>query len=552
MAKKGAKLHTTYQRGVIYARYSSHAQRDCSIEQQIDAAMDYATRNGIQIIRIYSDHAVSGRTDTRPQYQKLMRDAETIGDFDVVVSWKSNRLDRNMVNALTNEERLKKAGVRCVYVEERYDDNATGRFLHRFMMNLNQYYSENMGEDIRRGLRDSAAKGVAIGQMPFGYKKDPETKKYAIDEERAEIVREVFSRVAKGEPHIDIVDDLNRRGIKSATGKAISRTSFQYMLRNDKYIGVYRYHDQETPDVVPRIISDELFYKVQEVLMSKPNPRNNTKRRTKNGSYLLTGKLFCGRCGNTMTGISGTGRHGEPHFYYVCNGKRLHLGCTRKNIQRNQIEQEVGKAIRDFALTDEVVDWIGDAAMDYCREMEKESNLHLFERELADNEKALANIMKAIENGMMGDTISRRLRELEAENKSINRKIQSAKRELVTVSKEEVVAALKMYRDGRLDDRKYLGDLIDTFVHAVYVYEDEIKVVFNYSGDKSATVPLAQIEEAIKNEPLEEGVRLRGTEWTYRALKQTRKPRRPHPVRRKSMYMARGLFVIVCPFPPSE
>ena len=99
--------------GVIYARYSSHNQRDVSIEQQIDKCAAYAVANGIKIIQVYSDRAITGKTDNRPNFQKMMRDAKK-GTFDYVIAWKSNRMGRNMLQAMVNASKLAEEGVKCL------------------------------------------------------------------------------------------------------------------------------------------------------------------------------------------------------------------------------------------------------------------------------------------------------------------------------------------------------------------------------------------------------------------------------------------------------
>ena len=477
--------------GVIYARYSSHNQRDCSIEQQVDAAKAYAEEFGIKIMEIYADRAVSGKTDNRPQFQKLMRDAQK-GTFQYVIAWKSNRIGRNMLQAMVNESKLDDLGVRCLYVEEDFDDTAAGRFALRSMMNVNQFYSENMAEDIMRGLRDTASRGHVVGTIPYGYKKGPD-KRYAIEESEAAIIQEIYNRVADGDLLVDIANDMNARGIPSSSGKKWGKNSFQTMLHNKKYIGLYKYSDIEIEGGMPRIISDELFYKVQEVLNTKSNPQNN-RRRTKNGTYLLTGKLFCGRCGSPMVGISARGRHGEQHFYYTCNKKRKEHACDKQNVLRDEIETYVGECIKKYCLTDEVIDWIADETVAYSERSEREAHLDILESEIADNKRSIDNIMKAIEQGIITETTKSRLKELEAEGKTLQTKYRLAKSELILVTKPEVVAGLKMFRDGDVQDSEYLMKLFDTFLVAVYIYDDDMKIVFSFSGDKNTVqVPLNEL-----------------------------------------------------------
>ena len=107
---------------MIYARFSSHNQREASIEQQVEWCTDLAKRYDLTIIDTYSDKAVSGRTDNRPSFQRMMRDAET-GLFDYVLAWKSNRMGRNMLEAMLNDATLQEEGVRTVYVEEDFEED---------------------------------------------------------------------------------------------------------------------------------------------------------------------------------------------------------------------------------------------------------------------------------------------------------------------------------------------------------------------------------------------------------------------------------------------
>lgn len=173
------------QNAVIYARYSSHNQREVSIEQQVRECMKHAAELGLHVVGTYEDRAISGKTDKRPNFQRMMRDAEK-GKFQAVVAWKSNRIGRNMLQAMVNEAKLEDCGVKVFYAEEDFDDTAAGRFALRNMMNVNQFYSENMAEDITRGLYDNASKCMANGRQPLGYKRG-EDGRVVLDEANAAV-----------------------------------------------------------------------------------------------------------------------------------------------------------------------------------------------------------------------------------------------------------------------------------------------------------------------------------------------------------------------------
>lgn len=295
---------------VIYARYSSHNQREVSIEQQIAECTKHAAALGLRIVGTYEDRAISGKTDNRPRFQQMMRDAEK-GKFQAVVAWKSNRIGRNMLQAMVNEAKLDDYGIKVFYAEEDFDDTAAGRFALRNMMNVNQFYSENMAEDITRGLYDNASKCMANGRQPLGYKRG-EDGRVVLDEANAAVVREIFTRVAAGDLFVDIARDLNAQGIKTSKGANWNKGSFQSICQNERYRGIYIYGDVRVADGIPRIVSDDLWYRVQEAMRMKKNPVG-TRHRVGAEDYLLTGKLRCGHCGSYMTGVSGTSRNGELH-----------------------------------------------------------------------------------------------------------------------------------------------------------------------------------------------------------------------------------------------
>ena len=178
MPKKKRKV-TVGDPVAIYARYSSHNQKDASIEQQVAEARRYAAELGLVVVEVYADHALSGKTDRRPAFQRMLRDAK-LGRFRALIAWKSSRLGRNMLQAMQNEQLLADYGITVLYSEEDFDDTAAGRFAARSMMSVNQFYVENMAEDIRRGMADNAQRCLVNGNFPLGYRAAPDHR-YEID-----------------------------------------------------------------------------------------------------------------------------------------------------------------------------------------------------------------------------------------------------------------------------------------------------------------------------------------------------------------------------------
>lgn len=469
--------------GVIYARYSSHNQKEESIEQQIEECMAFALQNGIKIVQVYADKALSGRTDKRPQFQKLMRDAEK-GEFTVVIAYKSNRISRNMLQALNYEDRLGRIGIETLYAKEEFGNSAAGRFALRTMMNVNQFYSENMAEDIKRGMRDNAENCKVNGALPLGYVKATDGR-YAIEPKEAELVRSIYDRVLLGETFADIANSLNAKGIKTKRGSRWNKNSFHRLLTNDVYIGVYRHSGFVKEGGVPPIIEREVFYNMQKYLESKKSPRGRNRQYN---DYLLTGKLRCGYCGSFMVGVSGTSQTGAKHFYYTCNGHRNGGDCKKENVRKDFIEYAVAELTKKIVLKDEIIEWIAVEAVKVAKESSDDGEIAQMEAELAEDRKATKNIMTAIEQGIFTATTKDRLLELEANISSLEQSILTAKsiRDGKLLDKNEIIYALTRFREGDTRNKDYQKRLINTFVRTVYLWDNDIGIDYYYGGKENS------------------------------------------------------------------
>lgn len=481
MGKKKSQLSGN---AVIYARYSSHNQKDVSIEQQVEACRKYAVDNGLAVTAQYADRAISGKTDNRPQFQKMLKDAHK-GDFDYVIAWKSNRMGRNMMQAMVNEAKLADLGIRCLYVEEDFDDSAAGRFALRNMMNVNQFYIENMAEDVLRGMQDNAAKCMVNNLPPFGYRKGKDGK-FEIDEDQAAVVREIFNRVLNGWSIYDIQTDLNRRGIRTGRGTEWKKQSFGHLLQNDKYTGVYRWSDITVDGGMPAILDKSTFDRVQDILKTKKKPRGKQRM---NDDYILSGKLFCGKCGSPMTAQAGTSKTGKKFNYYCCNRKRYEHACDKKNVPQQKIESVVMKFIKEKLLQDNFIEWIVGCYDKAALQIRDDSKKNELQAELQEVNTKLSNILKAIEAGIFNETTQQRMTELMDMRKDLEHAIRLEEMANQLPSPDEVRFWLDELRSGDLDNRLYQRKLILTFIRAIYVYDDILRIQFNYG--KEANIPIS-------------------------------------------------------------
>lgn len=498
---------------VIYARFSCHAQKEESIEQQVEVCTEYASANGIEIVDIYSDKAITGKKETRAAYQRMLRDAER-RKFTTIIAYKSNRMARNMLNALQLEDRMAAYGVSILYAREEFGDNPTGRFALRMMMNVNQFYSENLAEDITRGMRDNAKScKVNNGILPLGYCKGADGR-YEIVDSEAEIVREVFTKFIEDVPLIDIANEMNARGVKTKTGGRWNKNSFSKMLSNERYIGVYLWSDIRIEDGIPKIIDKELFYAVQEKLKTKSNPRG---RHQETGDYLLTGKLFCGKCESIMAGMSGTSGTGAKHYYYACQRSRAGA-CDKKAVRRDDLELHVAEAVREFVLRDDIVEWMADCCMDFQKHTFESQQAVALQKQKAEVESAIKNIVDAIAHGIYTDSTKARLLELEAEKKSLEQSICEQSYSMKPMERAEIIYYIESFRNGDVTSKAYQKRLFDQFVSSIYLYDNELRISF--SGSRTTqTIPFSIVDHA--EELADSEVRLNSAMLHQRSAKRT-------------------------------
>lgn len=515
MGKKKSVPEKKKKIAVIYARYSSHNQKEESIEQQVEACTKFALANNLEVIDVYSDKAITGKRETRAAYQRMIRDAEK-GRFQVIIAYKSNRIARNMLNALQFEAKMDDFDISIMYAQEEFGDNAAGRFALRMMMNVNQFYSENMAEDIMRGMRDNALQcKVNNGISPLGYGKGTDGK-YVIIPEEAEVVKEIYIKVLDGVPFVDIANELNARGIKTRKGARWNKNSFAAMLTNEKYTGVYSWSDIRIEGGMPQIIEKEMFNKVQEKLKLK---QHHGKHR-EGGDYLLTGKLFCGKCKEIMVGMSGTSRNGEKHYYYDCRGKRVEHKCDKKAVRREWIEAEVASIVKDYVLRDETIEWIIDCCMDFQKNTFENQQLIASRKRLTQIRAELKNIVDAIAQGIYTDTTKDRLLELEAEKKSMEVSIEELTYSLKPLSREQIECYIDTFKNGDVNDKVFQKKLFNLFVSSVYLYDDgELRISF--SGSKSnEPVPFSVVDKA--EEQASNSVRLEAAKVHHSNIIRTR------------------------------
>ena len=480
-------------KAVIYARYSSDSQREESIEGQLRECTAFAEKNGITILRHYIDRAFSAKTDNRPEFQEMIKDSSK-KLFDMIIVWKLDRFARNRYDSARYKAQLKKNGVKVVSATETISDGAEGILLESMLEGMAEYYSADLAEKVVRGMTENALKcKYNGGTPPLGYVIDSE-QYFQIDPLTAPFVLEAFKRYDEGATMTQIRDWLNEKGIKNTRRQEMTYNSIQHMLNNRRYIGEYSYREVIIPDGIPAIVPKDLFDRVQEKMAKN---KKAPARHKAEDNYLLTTKLFCGYCGAYLCGESGTSRTGLVHHYYKCvSVKKKRAECHKKPVKKQWIEDLVVDETMKMVMDDKAIEAIVSMLMEL--QNRESSSLPLYEKELKDTEAAIDNMLNAIQQGIFNKSTKARLDELEAAKDELENMIACEKLAKPKITEEQMMFWLHRFRKLDVSKKEHRQMLIDTFVNAIYLYDDKMLITFNYK-DGTKTITFDEATTALAN-----------------------------------------------------
>ena len=263
---------------------------------------------------------------------------------------------------------------------------------------------------------------------------------FQIDPLTAPAVLDAFKHYADGASMREITDEMNLKGVRTKRGGKISINSVTRMLHNRKYIGEYRYNDIVHPNGIPAIVPEDLFNRVQERMAA--NKKAPAKHKAED-EYLLTTKLFCGKCQCYMVGESGTGRN-KVHRYYKCASVKNHKGCDKKTVKKEWIENLVIEQIKKLIFDDELIEKLADTVMKL--QSKENTVLPLLKKRFADTQKSIDNMLDAIQQGILTASTKERLESLEKQKSDLS--VQIIKEEMAkpTLSREQIIFWFHRFR----------------------------------------------------------------------------------------------------------
>lgn len=446
-------------RAVIYARYSAGPnQTDQSIEGQVRVCKKFIKERDFKLTHEYIDRHISGRTDQRPEFQKMISDAEK-GLFDILVLYNSDRFARNKYDSVMYKKKLRDNGVKIFYAAENIPDTPEGVLLESLMEGWAEYYSEELSRKIKRGMHDTALKGKSAGSTPPpGYL--IENQQYVKNPLFGNAIAEVFDIYLNGGTIKECVAHLNNKGLRNFRGKPFDHNAVKRLLANKKYTGSFEFLGVEMK--IPPLVSNEVFELVQEKIKGNKHPRPHE-------IFLLTGKLFCGCCGAPMKSVAGTSKTGKVHQYYACKKK------DQKNIQKEWLEELVVNEVRKVFTAPTSLDMVANKL--FILEQEENATvdeLGTVKARINSIDIELNNLVNILASGVSSETIINKIHELESEKYDLSESIKT----ITPISEASLRAGLEMILDEGTNRQ-----LIDAFVYRVTIWPDKLLIEFNITHD---------------------------------------------------------------------
>lgn len=312
-----------------YIRVSTEDQIEFSPDSQLKAIRKYAKEHDLILPEefVFADEGISGRkTDKRVQFQRMIGTAKLKPKpFDVILLWKFSRFARNREDSIVYKSMLRKqCGIEVVSISEQLTEDKTSILIEALIEAMDEYYSLNLAEEVRRGMSEKFSRGGVVSQPPFGYRMQDGI--FFPDETAAPIVQMIFQDYLSGVPVRQIARKLNEMGVMSRHGNPFENRTVEYILTNPVYLGKLRrsltgdrsdrYHEQDqcVDGQHQPIITQEVFDAAQAKRADTKKMYKKYARHDQPVQFMLKGMVRCDNCGGTLV-MSSTGNGLQCHNY---------------------------------------------------------------------------------------------------------------------------------------------------------------------------------------------------------------------------------------------
>jgi site-specific DNA recombinase len=375
------------RRAFIYLRVSTKGQTEIdfdveglSIPAQREACRRKAAEAGAVIVGEYIDRGESAKTANRPELARMLADL-CDQEIDFVIVHKLDRLARSRADDVAIVMAIQQAGAQLVSVSENVDDSPSGKLMHGVMATIAEFYSSNLAQEAKKGMRQKAKNGGTPTRAPFGYANvratidGREVRTIAVDKDQAHHVRWMFHAFATGEWSVrTLTDEMERRGIRSRItrrggGKPLSTGSVHKMLRDDYYVGIVTFEGVQYKGRHEPVVELPVWQDVQRILEERRVSQERPARRV----HYLKGLLACGLCGSNLGLAYSRGKQGDVYPYFYCLRRQRHHDCELPWIGVAKIEEAVERYWADMPGGSDWLDGVREAVLEHL-ELAKDLN----------------------------------------------------------------------------------------------------------------------------------------------------------------------------------
>ena len=345
------KIGQEFTDSILYARVSSKEQEQegYSIPAQLQLLNEYAQTKSFRVVREFID-AETAKTAGRTQFQEMVRFFQTNPQIKVLLVEKTDRLYRNFRDYVTLED----LDLETHLVKEgevlSKDARSHVKFIHGIKVLMAKNYIDNLGEEVKKGMRQKAEQGNFPSVAPLGYVNNPETKKIEIDPQRAPLIKHIFKWYGTGNFSLKaIVEKTYKEGLRSRSGKKLYKSTIGSILKNPIYYGAFYWDGQLYCGTHAALITKALWDKTQ-MAFRKTNRPKQTKRE-----FPFVGMLTCAFCGCAITAEIKK----DKYIYYHCTGN--HGPCPKPAVRQETLEEKLGGVIKGISIDTSIMNWLMEA-----------------------------------------------------------------------------------------------------------------------------------------------------------------------------------------------
>lgn len=517
------RLHGAY----IYARYSTEHQN--SIEEQVDACTQACAARGLPVLNIYPDAAVSGTKLSRCSFDRMMADLRT-GLADTVVIYDQSRLMRSVEGWFSARAELQSLGVGIISATQANVGGdirqPTNFLLESVQATFDQLHVLITREKVTHQMHYMARNGEHTGGKPaLGYRVEQGQdgkKRLAVEPQEAETVRRIFAEYAGGRSYREIIQSLNRDGVRTKRGNAFGTNSLHDLLKNRLYIGQRIYgarsyrpdgtrntHRPEGQDVVElelpelAIVDKSIFEQVQAKMTQ--NKHQNAGRPASAREYPLKGKVFCGECGSAMAVAASKPKNGQVYHYYRCPRKNRTHDCESRPIRCDTLEQLVVDNVRAAIGNPDIRQAAFRRMMSISPARAEDAKRKRLLKQRDEAQRKLDNALDALLDLGSLPELRQRISTLKAEIAELTAEIKRIAAVSTTLSALTPAEMEKVYQ--RLCTEALTNPAaVLAIVSRVEIYNTEIRIFTIFTPDPPKGIPESRNEEFIKIDGIPSGV----------------------------------------------